>query len=60
MKTIKDYSNEQLQHGVARCEDRLHGVLPLGLMRTETRVKEALMQYKDELERRGQNQLEFK
>lgn len=60
MKTIKDYIDDQLRCGIARCEARLSGILSLGLMRTETRVKEALRQYKDELQKRGQNELEFK
>jgi len=60
MKTIKDYTDEQLRHGIIRCEARLSGILPFGLMRNETRVKEALKEYKNELSKRGQNQLEFK
>lgn len=60
MKTINDYTDEQLRYGIARCEARLSGILSLGLMRTETRVKEALKQYRDELQNRGQNELDFK
>lgn len=59
MKTIKDYTDEQLRHGIIRCEARLSGILPLGLMRTETRVREALRQYREELETRGVKELEF-
>ncbi|MDR1089912.1 MAG: hypothetical protein LBL79_02455 [Prevotella sp.] len=60
MRTIKTYSDEKIRHGIARCEARLSGILPYGLMRNETMVKEALRQYKKELVRRYQNQLEFK
>lgn len=58
MKTLKDYTDEELQHGIARCEDRLSGVLEMGLITPEL-TKQALKQYKDELSKRGQNQLEF-
>lgn len=60
MKTIKNYTDEQIRNGIARCEARLSGILPLGLMRTEVRVREALSEYKKELEIRAQNQFEFK
>lgn len=53
-------SLQQLRYGVIRCEARLSGVLPIGLMRTETRVKEALKEYKQELIARGQNEFDFK
>nr|DAJ08484.1 MAG TPA: hypothetical protein [Caudoviricetes sp.] len=60
MKTIKDYTNEQLRYGIARCKARLTGILPFGLMRNETMVKEALKEYRNELQKRGQNELDFK
>lgn len=58
MKTLKDYSNEELQFGIERCKARLSGVMEMGRM-TPVLVKQALKQYKDELSKRGQNQLEF-
>lgn len=60
MKTIKDYTDEQIRHGIARCEARISGILPFGLMKNETFTREALKEYRDELKNRGQNQLEFK
>ena len=57
---LKGMSLQQLRYGVIRCEARLSGVLPIGLMRTETRVKEALKEYKQELIARGQNEFDFK
>lgn len=59
MKTIKDYTDEQLRHGIIRCEARIAGIMEYGYMRNETFTREALKQYKDELSKRGQNQLEF-
>lgn len=59
METIKDYSDEQLRYGIARCEARIAGVMEYGYMRNETFTRGALKQYKDELSKRGQNQLEF-
>lgn len=57
---LKRMSLQQLKSGIIRCEARLSGVLQFGLMRTETRVKEALKEYKQELIARGQNELDFK
>lgn len=57
---LKGMPLQQLRYGVIRCEARLSGVLPIGLMRTETRVKEALKEYKQELIARGQNEFDFK
>lgn len=60
MKTIKNYTDDELRHGIERCKARLSGILPFGLMRDEKVVREALKQYRDELSKRGQNEIEFK
>lgn len=60
MKTINDYTDEQLRYGIARCEARLSGILSLGLMRTEYRVREAMREYQTELDKRKQTELDFK
>jgi len=31
MKTIKDYTDEELRHGIIRCKARLAGVMPKGI-----------------------------
>lgn len=59
MKTLKDYSDEQLRHGIDRCEARLSGVMPMGYL-TDKIIREALVQYRGELHRRGQTEIEFK
>lgn len=58
MKTIKDYTDEELRHGITRCEARLDGTMPKGIMSIE-RIKEALKSYRNELEIRGIKELEF-
>lgn len=60
MKTLNDYTDEQLRHGIARCEARISGIMEYGYMKNETFTREAMKQYKDELSKRLQNQLEFK
>lgn len=57
---LKKMSTQQLKHGIIRCEARLFGIRPLGLMRTETRVREALREYRIELDKRKQTELDFK
>lgn len=59
METLKDYTDEQLRHGIIRCEARISGIMEYGYMRNEAFTREALKQYKDELSKRGQNILEF-
>ena len=59
MKNLKNYTDEQIRHGIIRCEARIAGVMEYGYMRNETFTREALKQYKDELLKRSQNQLEF-
>ena len=56
---LKKLSIEQLQQGVRRCEDRL-AWNSFGIMRTEAKVRAALREYREELQQRGQNELEFK
>lgn len=56
---LKKMTIQDLRNGIWRCNHRL-AFGEYGLMRTEARVREALNQYKDELSKRGQNQLEFK
>lgn len=53
-------SLQQLKHGIIRCEARLSGILPIGLMRTEHRVREAMRDYQTELDKRKQTELDFK
>ena len=55
---IRDLPLDQLKYGIERCKARLSGVMAMGIM-TEERVKEALSQYKAELQRRGVKELEF-
>lgn len=57
---LKEMSPQQLKSGIIRCEARLLGIIPLGYMRTETRVKEALSEYRNELDNRKQTELDFK
>lgn len=56
---LKNLSIEQLQQGVRRCEDRL-AWNSFGIMRTEAKVRAALREYREELQQRGLNELEFK
>lgn len=55
---LKNLSIEQLQQGVRRCEDRL-AWNSFGIMRTEAKVRAALREYREELQQRGQNEIEF-
>ena len=57
---LKGMSLQQLKYGIIRCEARLFGITPLGYMRTEARVKEALSEYRNELSKRKQTELDFK
>lgn len=57
---LKKMSLQQLKHGIIRCEARLSGILPFGLMRTEHRVREAMREYQAELDKRKQTELDFK
>ncbi|MFV0536786.1 MAG: hypothetical protein ACK5M3_05355 [Dysgonomonas sp.] len=59
MKTIETYSDDKIRYGIERCRARLSGILPYGLMKNETFTREALKEYEQELERRGQKQLDF-
>ncbi len=59
MKTIKDFTTDEIRHGIIRCKHKL-SFHDYGLMRTAERVKKALIQYENELKRRRQNKLEFK
>ncbi len=60
METINTYSDDKIRHGIERCKARIAGILPYGLMKNETFTREALKEYEQELERRGQKQLDFK
>lgn len=55
----REMTEEQLRHALSRCEARLSGIMPMGYM-TDTMVKEAMNHYREELQRRGQTELEFK
>ena len=57
---LKKMSQQQLKHGIIRCEARLSGILPFGCMRTEHRVREAMRDYQTELDKRKQTELDFK
>jgi hypothetical protein len=52
MNKIRDCPDEELRHGIARCKAWLAGIMPMGILDRDM-VKEALRQYRDELERRG-------
>jgi len=56
---MKHLSDEELRFGIERCKARLSGIMPMGYM-NEKRVREALNEYTNELQKRGQNELEFK
>ena len=56
---LKKMSTEYLKQSIWRCEHRL-AWREYGLMRTEHRVREAMREYKEELESRGQTELDFK
>lgn len=58
MKTIQQYTDEELRHGIIRCEARLSGIMPLGLLSIK-RTRDALKSYKNELCRRGIKELDF-
>lgn len=58
MKTIQQYTDEELRHGIIRCEARLAGIMPLGILSIK-RTREALKAYKKEFQRRGIVELEF-
>lgn len=55
---MKHLSDEELQHGIDRCEARLSGVMPKGFMSLQM-IKEALKQYKEELRNRGVLKIDF-
>ena len=59
MKKLKDYTDEELRYGIDRCKARLCGIMPMGIMNIN-KTKEALKSYKNELQRRGVKELEFK
>jgi hypothetical protein len=54
MNKIRDYPDEELKYGIARCKARLAGIMPMGILDRKT-VEDALRQYRDELSRRGIN-----
>lgn len=56
---LKSLSIEQLKQGVRRCEDRL-AWNSFGIMRTEARVRAALREYRNELQRRRVLELDLK
>lgn len=56
---LSEMSIKELKAGIYRCRSRLDGSMPIGYM-TESMVKVAINQYRTELLKRGQNELEFK
>ncbi|WP_252639682.1 MULTISPECIES: hypothetical protein [Dysgonomonas] len=57
---LKEMSQQQLKSGIIRCEARLCGILPFGLMKNETFTREAMREYQTELDKRKQTELDFK
>lgn len=57
---LKEMSQQQLRSGIIRCEERLCGILPFGLMKNETFTREAMREYQTELDKRKQTELDFK
>lgn len=51
-------TTQQIKHGIIRCLSRQSGVMPKGLM-TDKMINDALVQYRLELEKRGQTELEL-
>lgn len=56
---LKEMSTEHLRLSILRCEYRL-AWQDYGLMQTEYRVKEAMREYREELDKRKQTELDFK
>lgn len=52
MPNIKEMSNTEIKYGIMRCNARLAGVMPMGIMTTEM-TKKALKEYTSELSKRG-------
>lgn len=57
---LKKMSQLQLRQGVLRCEARLSGMSPIGLMRSKENIREAMREYQTELDKRRQKELDFK
>lgn len=55
---LKDLSDEELRFGIERCRARLSGTMPKGYMK-EGLIKEALREYKSELDKRDVKQILF-
>ncbi|MDR2774020.1 MAG: hypothetical protein LBC19_04630 [Tannerella sp.] len=56
MNKIRDYPTDELIYGIARCNARLAGIMPMGILNRRT-VECALKQYRDELLRRGEKDI---
>lgn len=56
---LTSLSITELKQGIKRCEDRL-AWRSFGIMRTEARVKAALREYREELQRRRVLELDLK
>ena len=56
---LKKMSTELLRQSIWRCNYRL-ALGDYGLMRTEHRVREAMREYQNELDKRKQTELDFK
>lgn len=48
MPNIKEMSNTEIQYGIMRCNARLAGIMPMGIMTIDL-VKRALSEYEKEL-----------
>lgn len=57
---LKQMSQLQLRQGIIRCEARLSGMTPIGLMKSEERVRKAMREYQTELDKRKQKEFDFK
>ena len=58
MNKIRDMTTEELQYGIYRCDARLSGIMPMGLMTVE-RCQLAKKEYRRELEKRDIKVLMF-
>lgn len=54
-----EMTEEQLRFAILRCNARLSGIMPMGYM-SDAMVRDAMNHYREELQRRGQIELEFK
>lgn len=56
---LRDMSVQDIRNGIWRCNHRL-ALGDYGLLKTEYRVREAMREYQNELDKRKQKELDFK